>query len=131
MSDPSRPSPLHPVFRVLWWTLHLGGIPAAELWHLWGWYAAAVAVLEAVALVSGRRGTWSEQVWDLMYDGYGQIIGWRLVVPVAWSLWFAIRFMQHGWTGTDLDVLMAFAFLVWIWAHFLTDHYHSRLRPHG
>jgi hypothetical protein len=135
MTDPGIRSPLNPVFTRLWGALHGVGIPAVLVWHgLAPWYLAAVAALELVAWLGFQRATLSENIWARLYDSDDRMIYWRAVLVLAWVVGAGLAWYLWGWSWVPVDVRAFMAVVLWpliIVAHFLTDRYHSRLRPHG
>lgn|GEM_PF-2064189 len=76
-----------------------------EAWIVWLVLAAAVLVLELVAVFSGRRGdTISESVWWLLKHGFG-------VALVPFYLWLGWHFFIEFWflpemSATHIDDLL-------------------------
>ena len=112
----------HPTYRTIWLVQQGIGVAGAYGFGWWGEYFVLTALLEAVgltrkALGKSASGTWSWVVWEFIGTGAGTL--WRTLVVALWSVWFALAFALYGWFTPDINALLAFGFLVWLWAHFL------------
>lgn len=126
----SRLTP-HPGYRLLWLALHVGSFVGwLVLLHL-GWsavwpmtgYIAAVALLEAVALLRLRKGrmadgTWSWSVWAWLEDGTGFHAFWRLALVGLWVVWFLGLWLVYVPLPDLAKGLPFLGFGIWLMDHF-------------
>ena len=92
----------HPTYRTIWLVQQGIGVAGAYGFGWWSEYFVITGLLEAVGLTRKGAGTL-----------------WRTLVVALWSVWFALAFALYGWFTPDINALLAFGFLVWLWAHFL------------